>query len=88
MIMKIQFKKLVWVKQKNGVFQSANPLCRFTLIDVGERWEVRFFVEIYSIDGFLQRIWGETIDECKQAAQRWFNEQLAQFIETSENPAQ
>ena len=86
--MKIQFKKLVWVKQKNGVFQSTNSISRFTLIDVGKRWDVRFFVEIYSIDGFIQRIWGETIDECKQAAQKWFEEQLTQFIETSENPVQ
>ena len=86
--MKIQFKKLVWNRRDEQSLHSINNLFRFILIDVGDLCDQRFFVDIYTVSGFDNRIWGDTDAECKQAAQKWFEEQLTQFIETSENPAQ
>lgn len=83
---KIQFKKLVWEETcKKGWWECQTPFSMMNIFFYEEDLGTYYFVLRIGND---QRFKLGSIQACKEKAQEWFEEQLTQFIETSENPAQ
>lgn len=85
--MKIQFKKLVWTTNRLGWWVSKTPLFTFHILEIDDDefiYQVKAICEscIYQDQTF------PTEQSAKAGAQEWLEEQLTQFIETPETPAQ
>ena len=90
MIMKIQFKKLVWANKRKSKFTCENTLCSFSITRENTGL-YDWYLEIRTTDPDGEIFYHDyhwSVENAKEDAQRWFEEQLTQFIETSENPAQ
>lgn len=81
--MKIQFKKLSWIKL-GGAHECYTTPFRFMI------WETEqglFLLETHSHIGLEQRVFCQHLEEAKNNAQKWLEVQLSKFIETSKTPA-
>jgi hypothetical protein len=87
--MKIQFKKLVW--EQHGLsllrWKCANVVANFSIETHSANKKYLLYIDAKSA-GVFTRDEFKTVDAAKQHAQKWLEDQLTQFIETSENPAQ
>jgi hypothetical protein len=82
----IQFKKLVWEETcKKGWWECQTPFAMMNIFFHEEDLGTYYFVLRIGMD---QKFRFGSIESCKEKAREWFEEQLTQFIETSENPAQ
>jgi len=83
----IQFKKLVWEPYRMGWWTCKTPLFTFHVIEVDDNEfmlciDSLFNTRIHQDESFTTR------EGAKQGGQEWLEQQLSQFIETSENAAQ
>jgi len=82
--MKIQFKKLVF-QQTVYAHECYTTPFRFIIYTTENGV---YLLEIHSHIGLEKRMFCIELEGAKKSAQRWFESQLTQFIETSENAAQ
>lgn len=83
----IKFKKLVWESYRMGWWICKTPLFTFHVIEVDYN-EFTMCVDSLFNTRIHQDETFTTQSGAKQGAQSWLEQQLTQFIETSENPAQ